>query len=107
MSADRPEPPGWGGPAREERAELEWLRDQADASAADAARTIAELTERLSPRNLLSPRRIAARLAGPRTRAVAAVALPVAAALAAVAVAAAAALAAARRGGGGGPARRR
>lgn len=100
-AADRPEPPGWGGPGREERAELESLREQADASAADAARTIAELGERLSPRNIVSPRRIAARLNGPRTRAVVSVAIPVAVAVAAVAVAAAVAMAA-RRGGGSG-----
>lgn len=35
---------------REERAELEALREEADRAAADAARTLAELAGRLSPR---------------------------------------------------------
>lgn len=97
-----PEPPGWGGPAVEERAELQALRDQADRAASGAADTLAELTERLSPRNLVSPRRLATRLirqlpADNRALRLAAVALPMAAVLAALA-----ALAAARRNGAAG-----
>lgn len=104
----QPVPVGWGGPAREEQAEVETLRDEADRAAEEAARTIAELTGRLSPRNLterLSPRNLTqrlvprhvaarlspARLSGNRTLKLAATVLPVAAALAAAAVAVAAA----------------
>lgn len=62
----QPGTPGWGGPAEEEHAELETLRDEADRAAAEAARTIAELTGRLSPRNIVASRRIALAAAGNR-----------------------------------------
>lgn len=39
---------------REERAELEALRDDADRAAADAARTLSELAGRLSPRTAVT-----------------------------------------------------
>lgn len=91
--------------SREERAEIDLLRQEADRTAEAAARTIAELTDRLSPRNLTQqlsprnlaqrlPRTIAARFGGQRTVRLAATVLPVAAALA---VAAVAAVAVARR----------
>jgi hypothetical protein len=86
---------------REERAELEVLRDEADRIAEEAARTVAELTERLSPRNVAGrlsrnitarterlSRDVTARLGGKRAVWLAATILPVAVALAAAAVAA-------------------
>lgn len=78
--------------SREEQAELEMLRDEADRTAADAARTLAELTGRLSPRRVLSPRAIVTRLGRSRSIRLAAVVIPVTAALAAAAVATAVAV---------------
>ena len=70
--------------AREERAELDMLRDEADQAAAEAARTLAELTARFTPRS------VAARLGGKRFVRLATVVLPAAVALAAAVVVAAA-----------------
>lgn len=78
-----PEPPdGKGAAVWEEQAELKALRAQADQAAADAADTFAELTGRLSPRNVLSPRHLASRLGGIRAVRIAAVVVPLTAALA-------------------------
>ena len=70
--------------AREERAEIDLLRHEADRAAAEAARTLAELTARFTPRS------VAARLGGKRAVRLATAVLPAAVVLAATVVVAAA-----------------
>lgn len=84
---EAPGPPdGKGAAVKEEQAELEALRAQADQAAVGAADTFAELTARLSPRNIVAPRQFANRLGGIRAVRIAAVVVPLTAALAAAVV---------------------